>query len=199
MEEAIVHLKGVDPILGQIIEKVGPFAIRYRQPDFSTLVRSIVSQQVSSRAAATVYARLRAASGGVRPKAILAMSDEALREVGLSGQKRSYIVDLAQKTQSRAVRFRRLAALTDDEVIAELTQIKGIGVWTAQMFLMFALRRPDVLPVGDLGIQNAVRAAYGLAAAPKPPDVERIGQPWRPYASVASWYLWRSLDGTAEI
>jgi DNA-3-methyladenine glycosylase II len=173
--------------------------MRYRKPEFSTLVRSIVSQQVSTRAAATVYARLRKSAGGVRPKSILLMSEEELRDVGLSGQKRSYILDLAHKTQTRAVRFPSLAAMSDDQVIAQLTSIKGVGVWTAHMFLMFALRRPDVLPVGDLGIQNAIRAAYGLADTPKPADVERIGQPWRPWASVASWYLWRSIDGTAEI
>lgn len=192
-------MKTCDPVLSQIIEQVGPYKIQYRDPDFSTLVRSIVSQQVSGAAAATVYARLNQAAKQVRPGAILKLSDEQLRAVGLSGQKRSYIVDLAQKTLSRQVRFPALSGMTDEEVVASLTKIKGIGVWTSHMFLMFALRRPDVLPTGDLGIQNAMKRAYGLESLPKPDQMERIAKPWRPWASVATWYLWRSLDGTAEI
>lgn len=171
----------------------------YRDPDFSTVVRSIVYQQVSGKAAATIYARIEQAVRRVTPKAILALSDEELRACGLSGQKRSYIRDLAEKTHAGELKFPRLVRMSDEDVIQSLTAVKGIGVWTAQMFLMFALARPDVLPTGDLGIQNAMMRAYALDAAPKPDEMLRIAQPWRPYASVASWYLWRSLDGPAEI
>jgi len=173
--------------------------MRYRKPGFSSLVRSIIAQQVSCQAAATVYARLRTAAGAVRPSAILALNDEQWRGVGISGQKRSYLVDLAVKTQARAIRWNQLAQLSDEEIIASLTQVRGVGVWTAQMFLMFALRRPDVLPAGDLGIQSAIQAAYKLPARPKPAEVERLGRPWRPWASVASWYLWRSRNGAAQL
>jgi DNA-3-methyladenine glycosylase II len=188
-----------DPVLSKIIEQVGPFRMVYRDPDFSTVVRSIVYQQVSGKAAATIYARLEQAVRRVTPKAILALSEEDLRACGLSGQKRSYIRDLAEKTHAGELKFPRLVRMSDEEVIQALTAVKGIGVWTAQMFLMFALQRPDVLPTGDLGIQNAMKRAYALDAAPKPDEMMRIAQPWRPYASVASWYLWRSLDGPAEI
>lgn len=156
-------------------------------------------QQVSGKAAATIIARLEEAAGGLKPKAIATMSDEALRACGLSTQKRSYLRDLAEKTLSREVRFPSLEKLSDDEVIERLTVVKGVGVWTAQMFLMFALKRLDVLPAGDLGIQAAMQKAYGLEDRPKPEEVVRLAEPWRPYATVASWYLWRSLDGSAEI
>jgi DNA-3-methyladenine glycosylase II len=199
METAIRHLRAADPVLAKIIEQVGPYEIRYRPPEFSTLVRSIVSQQVSTRAAATVYRRLRIACGRVNAAAIVRLTPEELRAVGLSGQKSRYIRDLAERTLRRELRFPKLKSMPDDEVIEHLVQVKGIGVWTAHMFLMFALRRPDVLPVGDLGIQAAIRRAYGLEAMPKPAEVASIGERWRPYASVASWYLWRSIDGTAEI
>lgn len=199
MRKAILHLKTSDPVLGQLIEQVGPYRIQYRPPEFSTLVRSIVYQQVSGKAAATIIARLEAAAPGLKPSSIVRLSEEELRAVGLSGQKRSYIRDLAEKTLARRIRFPSLESLPDQEVIDRLTQIKGIGVWTAHMFLMFALRRPDVLPVGDLGVRAAIKRAYRMEALPSPADVVRIAQPWRPWASVASWYLWRSLEGPAEL
>jgi DNA-3-methyladenine glycosylase II len=199
MREALVHLRKADPVLSQIIEQVGAYRMQYREPDFSTLVRSIVSQQISGKAAATVYARLTRAAKRVNAASIGRLSDEQLREVGLSGQKASYLRDLSERTLRRELRFQRLAALSDEEVIASLTQVRGVGVWTAQMFLMFALRRPDVLPTADLGIRSAMRKAYDLADLPSPAEMEEIARPWRPWASVACWYLWRSLDGSAEI
>jgi DNA-3-methyladenine glycosylase II len=199
MRRAIQHLRSCDPVLSTIISHVGPYRMVYRPPEFSTVVRSIVYQQVTGKAAATIIARLEAAAGGLKPRAIAGMTDEALRACGLSAQKRSYIQDLAEKTLTRKLRFRGLADLPDEEVIQRLTAVKGVGVWTAQMFLMFALRRQDVLPTGDLGIQVAMQKAYGLSEKPKPPEMMRLATPWRPYATAACWYLWRSLDGPAEL
>ncbi|MCX6592270.1 MAG: DNA-3-methyladenine glycosylase [Acidobacteria bacterium] len=193
------HLKSSDPILKQIIGQVGPYAIQYRPAEFSTLVRSIVYQQISGKAAVTVIGRMVAACGKLTPTSILRLTPEELRACGLSGQKASYIRDLAEKTRSRQLRFPPLAALSDDDVIAHLTQVKGIGVWTAQMFLMFALKRHDILPTADLGIRAAMKRSYELEALPKPEQMIEIAEPWRPWATVASWYLWRSLDGSAEI
>lgn len=202
MRKAISHLKNADPVMARIIGAVGPYKIVYREPDFTTLARSIVYQQVSGAAAATMLGRLTAAAGRggkLSPKKILELGAEGLRPCGISRQKASYLMNLSEYTRSRGIAFGRLAELENDEVIARLTQVKGIGVWTVQMFLMFALRRHDVLPTGDLGVRNAIWKAYQLDAPPPPQEMERIAAPWRPYASVASWYLWRSLDGIAEI
>ena len=188
--------------MARIIGAVGPYKIVYREPDFTTLARSIVYQQVSGAAAATMLARLTAATGRggqLNPGKIIELGPEGLWPCGISRQKASYLIDLSAKTRAKAINFGGLEALPDEEVIQILTKVNGIGLWTSQMFLMFALRRQDVLPAGDLGIRNAIRKAYGLETPPSPKDIERIGAPWRPYASVASWYLWRSLDGMAEI
>jgi DNA-3-methyladenine glycosylase II len=167
--------------------------MKYVPPEFGSLVRSIVYQQLSGRVAAVIFGRLVAATGDpVRPRAILSLTDEQMRQVGMSKQKAAYVRDLAARASE--IGFRRLSHLSDDEVIERLTAVKGVGVWTAQMFLMFGLRRKDVLPVLDLGIRTAVQRAYGFEALPAPKEVERIGALWRPYCSVASWYLWRSLE-----
>lgn len=201
MRKAILHLKRQDPALGHVIEQVGPYRIAYRQPDFDCVVRSIVYQQVSGKAAATIYGRLIEATGkrGVTPAAILRLTPERMREAGLSRYKAAYIQDLATKTRAKHLLFEALPDLTDDDVIKMLTQVKGVGVWTAQMFLIFALRRPDVLPTADLGIRAAMRKVYGLEDLPKPAQMEKLAAPWRPYCSVACWYLWRSLDGAAAL
>lgn len=198
MKKALVHLAAADATLGAIIDQVGPYRITYHAPDFTALARSIVYQQLSGKAAATIFARVLAAAGRggrLSPTKILALGPEGLRPLGLSAQKASYLLDLS----ARRLPFTRFPALSDAEVIAALTSIKGVGVWTAQMFLMFALERPDVLPTGDLGIRNAIQRAYALPAPPTPREIEQIAQPWRPYASVASWYLWRFLDGPAAL
>ncbi len=171
----------------------------YRKPEFSTLVRSIVYQQVSGKAAATIYARLARTAGRVSPTSILRLSGQDLRAAGLSGQKASYIRDLAEKTHRRELRFRTLDNLADGDVISELTTVRGVGVWTAQMYLIFALRRPDVLPTADLGIRVAMRNAYNLEDLPTPDQMTSLAAPWRPWCSVACWYLWRSLDGPAAL
>jgi DNA-3-methyladenine glycosylase II len=196
MRRALLHLQQTDPILRDIIRRVGPYRIQYAEPDFETLARSIVFQQLSGKSARAIFARLKAATGTearMTPEQVLCLAPEALRRVGLSQQKARYLRDLAEKTQAGIVELACLASLSDAEVIARLCVVKGIGVWTAQMYLLFALRRPDILAVGDLGIRTAVRTAYGLRRVPTPRRVEKLGEPWRPYRSVACWYLWRSL------
>jgi DNA-3-methyladenine glycosylase II len=196
MKKAVAHLKSTDPVLGALIERIGPSRFRYRPATFDALVHAIVNQQLSGKAAATIYGRLQDALApkGVEPRGILRLGEDALRQLGISKQKSAYLLDLAEKTRKKEVDFEALPTLPDAEVLEKLTAIKGIGEWTVHMFLMFALRRPDVLPVGDLGIQNAIQKAYGLEARPKPKQVAEIGAKWRPYASYASWYLWRSLE-----
>jgi DNA-3-methyladenine glycosylase II len=200
MQAAIDHLMGADPVLSAIITKVGPYRLQSRKPTFETLARSIVYQQVSGKAAASIFLRLKAAVGPrFSPNAVLNLSSEELRACGLSAQKAVYIRDLAARVAARQISFRRLVALEDQEVIETLTQVKGVGVWTVQMFLIFALGRPNVFPVADLGVRNAIRRAYNLPEAPKPEDLLRISASWHPYCSVATWYLWRSLDGQAML
>jgi DNA-3-methyladenine glycosylase II len=163
-------------------------------------VKSIVYQQLSGRVASVIFGRLVQAAGGkLTPESILKLRPVRMRAAGLSGQKTAYIRDLARQTRDRRVIFEELAALSDDAVIEQLTQVKGIGVWTVHMFLMFALRRPNVLPTGDLGIRNAIRKAYGMPELPKPGEIEALAEPWRPFRTVASWYLWRSLESDANL
>jgi DNA-3-methyladenine glycosylase II len=193
-----------DPVLGAIIKRHGQCGLcGARDRDiYSGLIQSIISQQLSTRAAATIYGRFRAllpGSGGPTPHAVLPLSEETLRGVGLSRQKISYLRDLSQKMLEGSLQTDSLSSLGDEEVIDALTQIKGVGRWTAHMILIFRLLRPDILPVGDLGIVKAIQNAYGLR---KPPDARRmmkIAEPWRPYRSIASWYLWASLDNKPVI
>ena len=200
MKEAIHHLRRNDPVLAEIIRRVGDYRIEFREPGLETLVKSIVYQQLSGRVASIIFARLvKAAGGELTPASVLKLRPERMRKLGLSKQKTEYIRDLARHTRDRRVVFEELATLTDTEVIERLTEVKGIGVWTVHMFLMFALRRTDVLPVGDLGIRNAIKAAYGLKESPTPEEVEAMGARWRPYCTVASWYLWRSLEPNANL
>jgi len=201
MRKAILHLKKSDPVMRAIIDRVGAYKIQHREPSFETLVRSIVYQQLSGKVASVILGRLIALlpDGVVTPDAILKLTPARMRKAGLSKQKTAYIRDLARKTNKGHVKFEALPDLTDLEVIEHLTRVKGIGVWTAHMFLIFALRRPDVLATGDLGVRIAIQKAYELAELPLPKQVEELAAPWRPYSSVAVWYLWRSLDSTAQI
>lgn len=196
MRKAIRHLKKSDPVMGGIIEKVGGFKIEYREPTFQTLVRSIVYQQLNGKAALTIFNRLMAAAKAdpLTPQSILKLRQARMRTLGLSGQKMTYIRELARMTRDGEVNFELVGTFADTEVIEHLTRVKGIGVWTAHMFLIFALRRTDVLPTGDLGVRAAIKKAYGLPELPNPDEMARIAASWRPYCSVASWYLWRSLD-----
>jgi DNA-3-methyladenine glycosylase II len=201
MRKAILLLKESDPILGGLIEEVGPYKIRYLDPDFETLVKSIVYQQLSGKVASTIFGRLSAAAGKGRltPATALSLSPRKMRAQGLSRQKIAYIRDIAGRTLSGEVDFDALRQMPDDEVIRALTRLKGVGVWTVHMFLIFALRRKDVLPASDLGIRAAVRKAYGMEELPKSSEVEELGEKWRPYRTVASWYLWRTLERDANL
>lgn len=187
-----------DPILAALIRKHGAcgLAAAQRADHFSALVRAIVFQQLSTKAASTIYARLAALMPDAHPRAepLAALSDAQLREAGISRQKAAYLRDLCEKVAAGALDLQTIHGLPDEEVIAALTQVKGIGRWSAEMFLMFRLHRPDVLPVGDMGIINAIRRAYGLRKAPTPDRIRKIGEAWKPYRSVACWYLWRSLE-----
>ncbi len=220
MRGAVNHLKKSDPVLAAIIARVGPPRVAQRPATFWALARSIVFQQLNGKAATTIFDRLeqlcRCGDGSstrparvedpgphdpapgtdspFTPDAILALTNEQLRSVGLSKQKASYIRDLAQKTHSGELDFAALPALTDEEIIARLTAIKGIGVWTAQMFLMFALRRPNVMPTADYGIRAAIQKAYRLRQLPTPKQILKLARNWEPYCTVACWYLWRSVD-----
>jgi DNA-3-methyladenine glycosylase II len=195
MRKAVNHLKKSDPVLRTIIERVGPCRIEFGVPEFCSLAEAIVYQQLNGKAAVTIFKRFAALAGEpLTPEGILKLSDEQLRSVGLSKQKSAYLKDLAAKTAGGLLDFSRLPDLTDEEVIQHLTQVKGIGVWTAHMFLMFSLRRPNVLPTGDYGVQMAIRKHYKKRKLPKPKDMEKIAKAWEPYRSVACWYMWRSLD-----
>ena len=200
MREAIRHLKQADPVLAGVITRVGPMKMPRIPPTFHFVVRAIAFQQLHRNAAKTIFDRLVAAAGGnptLTPESILKLTRARMRKCGLSRQKLSYIRDLARRTRSGEIDFAKLPRLSDAQVIERLTRVKGIGVWSAQMFLLFTLRRPDVLPTTDFGIQNAIRKAYGKRKLPKPQQVEKIGRNRHPYCSVACWYLWRSLDQKA--
>jgi DNA-3-methyladenine glycosylase II len=194
MRKAINHLRKCDPVLCEIIERVGKFRMEFGPPEFSSLAESIIYQQLNGKAAATIFNRFVALAGEpLTPEGILKLTDAQLRSVGLSKQKSAYLKDLAAKTAAGLLDFTRLADLSDEEVIKHLTQVKGVGVWTAHMFLMFTLRRPDVLPTGDYGVQAAIKKHYRKRQLPKPHVMEKIAKPWAPYRSIACWYLWRSL------
>jgi DNA-3-methyladenine glycosylase II len=195
MRKAINHLSKADPILRAIIGRVGPCRIEYGPPEFQSLAESIVYQQLNGKAASTIFERFAALAGDpVTPKGILKLTDAQMRSVGLSKQKSSYLRDMAERTVHGELNFGKLHALPDEEVIKHLTQVKGVGEWTAQMFLMFTLRRPNVLPTGDFGVQMAIKKHYKKRKLPKPLQMEKLAKAWEPYRSVACWYLWRSLD-----
>jgi DNA-3-methyladenine glycosylase II len=219
MRRAVTHLKKSDPVMRAIIERIGPCRMQFSPPEFHSLAESIVYQQLNGRAAEIIFARFAALAGDpVTPEGILKLSDEQMRAAGLSKQKSAYLKDLAAKTSSGLVDFERLSGLPDLEVVEHLTQVKGIGVWTAQMFLMFTLKRENVLPTGDFGVRMAMHRHYLVVQAkvrhmkatkqsatakkkskqkiklPTPEQMEKIAKRWEPYRSVACWYLWRSLD-----
>ena len=195
MRKAINHLRQADPVLAAIISQVGPFRMPQRPADFWALSRSIVFQQLNGKAASTIWDRLEKAAGGqVTPESVLALSEAQMRACGLSRQKLSYVRDLARRTVSGEIDFAKMPEWTDEEVVEHLTRVRGIGEWTAQVFLMFALRRPNVLPTGDYGLRAAMKKAYRMRTLPKPKRMHDVAKPWHPYRSVACWYLWRSLD-----
>lgn len=195
LQAAKRHLKKADPVLRGVIEQVGVYRIRYRDDRFLALVESIVSQQVSVGAARAILKRLLDRyPEGLTPERLMTTDAAALRAVGLSRQKSDYLRGLARHVEAGAVDLAKMDGLDDGEVLATLTKIKGIGRWTVEMFLIFSLRRLDVLPVYDLGFRKAVQRAYRLRALPNPKKIERLAAPWSPYRSVATCYLWASLE-----
>jgi DNA-3-methyladenine glycosylase II len=202
-KKAVAHLRKVDPVLGKVIDKVGAYKgwPTGNGTHFDAVCRSIVFQQLSGKAAGTIHGRFVGLYGGrsPRPDELANTPDDQLRAVGLSRQKSAYLKDLGARVASGEVPIETLHELTDAEVIAALTQVKGIGRWTAQMFMMFRLGRPDVLPDLDLGVQKAIQKAYRLRKLPTPEKVLKIGAKWAPYRTVASWYLWRFLDAPTPV
>ena len=187
-----------DPILGAAIKRIGPcgMAARQRSDHLTALVGAIVSQQLSTKAAATIFGRVVALvpdGEPLSPAGLNALSDAALRGAGLSGPKVGYLRDLCARILDGRLQLDELEALPDEAVVERLVAVKGFGRWTAEMFLMFRLHRPDVLPVGDLGIVNAVQKLYRLRKTPAPKRILQIGEAWRPFRSVACWYLWQTL------
>jgi 3-methyladenine DNA glycosylase/8-oxoguanine DNA glycosylase len=198
--KAVKHLQANDPVMALVIRSVGPFQ-GWPPSDnpFRALSRSIIFQQLSGAAAGTIYRRFIALWGledeaFPQPAQILAAGDDQLRGVGLSRQKMASVRSLAEHFGSGELSWEHFSKWDDEEIIAHLTQVRGVGRWTAEMFLMFHLGRPDVLPVNDVGVNRAIMKQYGLEAMPKAPDVLRVGEAWRPWATVACWYLWRSED-----
>jgi DNA-3-methyladenine glycosylase II len=190
------HLAKSDPMMREIVKSVGPLDIEVRGQPYQSLLRAILYQQLAGPAAAAIERRFLAMFDGriPEPHQLAPMTDEQLRTAGISRQKAGYMRSIAEHFGNGHLSDRKLMRMPDDEVIAAVTEIKGVGRWTADMLLMFCIGRPDVLPVGDLGIQNAMKLAYGLDAMPKPAEMETIAEPWRPYRSGASWYLWRRGD-----
>ena len=197
LRRAVSQLRRVDPVMARIIGRVGPcrLAPAPRGSPFAALVESIVYQQITGTAAAAIYGRLCALFGRAhpRPQDVAGATDEALRSAGLSRQKIGYLRDLASKVED-GLPLRRLSRLDDEAVVEALTSVKGIGRWTAEMFLIFRLGRLDVLPADDYGVRKAMQRAYRMRDLPKPDRMRRVAEPWRPYRTVGSWYLWRSLD-----
>lgn len=185
-----------DPILATVIEQVGPCKLVPQSDYFSVLVRSIVAQQISTKAANSIGAKLLGVCGerGYHPERMLELSDDELQSAGISTNKRASLRSLASHFLEYPHLDTTLDQMTDDEVIANLIEVRGIGVWTAQMFLMFSLNRPDIFPVGDLGIQLGMKDLYKLKGKPKLPRLEKIAKVWQPYRTVASWYIWRARD-----
>jgi DNA-3-methyladenine glycosylase II len=195
--KALTHLRQADPILRKVIEQVGPCRLEplTNGSHFEFIARAIIYQQLSTKAAATIHGRVQALCGGsLTTGPLLALPDDALRGAGLSRQKLGYLRDLAAHTTSGTLDTQHFADLPDEEITRQMVQVKGIGVWTAQMFLIFRLGRPDVLPVLDLGVRKGVQRAYRLRKLPDAKRIEKIAKAWAPYRSIGSWYMWRVLE-----
>ncbi len=196
---AYAHLRTADPVIGALIEEWGPYRPRPGADPWSNLVRTILFQQLAGSAARAIQRRFYALHGAEdrvpTPAEVLATTDDAFRGAGVSRQKAAYLRDLAAHVLDDRLDFEALRRAPDTEVIAAVTAVHGLGEWSAHMFLMFELGRPDVLPVGDLGVRAGMRIAYGLEAMPTPREARVIGEPWAPYRSVGSWYMWRAVEG----
>ena len=198
VDDALSHLRTVDPVLGKIIAAAVPYAPPHRDDPYAALLRAILFQQLAGAAATAIQRRwlaLYSDTGAVpTPEQLANTTDEQFRSAGVSRQKAGYMRDLAVHIADGRLDFAELQALEDDEIVKRITAVKGLGEWSAHMFLMFHLGRPDVLPVGDLGVRNGMRLAYGLEETPTPARAREIGAPWSPYRSVGSWYMWRVAE-----
>jgi len=184
-----------DPVLSDIIGTVGEFKLKKKSHHFAVLVESIISQQLATGAADAIFKRFKELYPEFPTAAeVLATRKSKLRTVGLSGMKVEYLKDLAKHVETGKLDMKAISKMGDEDVIAQLTQVKGIGRWTAEMFLIFSLGRMDVFPVGDLGLRRGVQIAFSLKEMPKPKETEKFGDRWKPYRSVATWYLWKSLQ-----
>ncbi|MEY3458203.1 MAG: DNA-3-methyladenine glycosylase [Planctomycetota bacterium] len=195
-QSGVAELRRLDPVLGAVIQRAGVCRLTRQKSGYGVLVQSVISQQISTAAAKTIRGRLEGLlpGGRIQAEAVNGVTDEQLRGIGISRQKAAYIRDLTRCTLDGVIQFRRIARASDEEAIAELVQVKGIGRWTAQMYLIFSLGRPDVFAVDDLGLRNAITRLYGISAGAKRREFELVAERWRPWRSVASWYLWRSLE-----
>lgn len=193
---ALQHLSKKDPILGEVIKKVPPFERTWGKNYFLDLCESIVSQQLSVKAADTIWKRFLAlfSTENPTPEQVISIDKEKMRECGISYQKISYIKDLAERTAASGILFEQFEIMTDEEIITELIKVKGIGVWTAEMFLMFTMNRPDIFSYGDLGIRRAIQRLYNLKKEPTQKKADQIAKKWKPYRTLACRYLWKSLD-----
>jgi DNA-3-methyladenine glycosylase II len=195
VRKAISHLRKSDPVMAAIIKRIGSCRMEFGPAEFHSLAEAIVYQQLNGKAAFTIFKRFAALAGEpLTPAGIQKLTNEQMRSVGLSKQKSSYLRDMAERAASGQLDFSKLQRMTDEEVIEHLTQVKGVGVWTAQMFLMFKLKRPNVLPTGDFGVRMAMKKLYNKRKLPKPEQMEKIAKCWEPYRSIACWYLWKSMD-----
>ena len=198
--EAEAHLKQIDERWKARVDRIGPCQLQPMDDHFGTLIRSIISQQISTQAAKTIESRLRLLTGGsYEPERILTIPVEEIRTAGLSRAKADYVQNLATAVASGRLSLEGVAKRSDTELIEQLTEVKGIGRWTAEMFLIFSLNRPDVLPVGDLGVRAGIQSHYELEKVPTPTECQRLAEPWRPYRSVASWSLWRDSEHRANV
>lgn len=199
MSKALLHLRK-DKRLTKVIDAIGAYEISLMKNPYQSLVEAIITQQLSSKAADSISKKFRKIYGRFpKPLDVIETPDLKLREAGLSRMKVKYIKSLSEKIESKELRIKSLGKMTDEEVILELTKVKGIGRWTAEMFLIFSLGRLDVLPVGDLGLKKGIQRLYSLVELPEKEKIEEIGEKWRPYRSIATWYIWRSLDQFEKI
>ena len=202
VDEACAHLRGADPELATVMDRIGPYTAQLREGEpFASLLRTILFQQLAGAAANAIQGRLLALYGNANlppsPAQLLATTDEQFRAAGVSRQKVGYMRDLAIHVSESRLKFDEFGRMGDAEVISQLTAVKGLGEWSAHMYLMFHLGRPDVLPIGDLGVRNGMKITYNLAEAPTPAGAREIGLPWAPYRSVGSWYMWQAGEPTA--
>lgn len=193
-QQASSELAQADPVMAGIVTRCAGNTLVSRGDPFATLARSIVGQQISVKAANSVWSRFVATLPAISPTGVLGVDSELLRGCGLSARKVEYLGDLARHFINGQIHAEHWSAMSDEEIIAELTDVRGIGVWTAEMFLIFNQLRPDVFPLDDIGLQKAVAVSYCAGQRPARSELARIGERWRPWRSVATWYLWRSLD-----